>query len=106
MIRRPPRSTLFPYTTLFRSLSRRRRPRCRVRWLACHSARPPLSRVQTSSTKPPEDMSVHKKPRIPGETLAQGQLFWTILVPALDQLLELGRDNRLGEIRLDELPPI
>src|SRR6266496_2838138 len=26
MIRRPPRSTLFPYTTLFRSRSRRRRP--------------------------------------------------------------------------------
>src|SRR2546430_4956173 len=25
MIRRPPRSTLFPYTTLFRSLSRKRR---------------------------------------------------------------------------------
>src|SRR5438874_5901964 len=25
MIRRPPRSTLFPYTTLFRSLARRRR---------------------------------------------------------------------------------
>src|SRR5258708_21952421 len=29
MIRRPPRSTLFPYTTLFRSGSRRRRPRRR-----------------------------------------------------------------------------
>src|SRR5690348_17976810 len=27
MIRRPPRSTLFPYTTLFRSLGRRRRAR-------------------------------------------------------------------------------
>src|SRR2546427_7353288 len=27
MIRRPPRSTLFPYTTLFRSLRRRRRRR-------------------------------------------------------------------------------
>src|SRR3712207_8019223 len=26
MIRRPPRSTLFPYTTLFRSRHRRRRP--------------------------------------------------------------------------------
>src|SRR5260370_23570678 len=26
MIRRPPRSTLFPYTTLFRSQPRRRRP--------------------------------------------------------------------------------
>src|SRR5256885_11947687 len=29
MIRRPPRSTLFPYTTLFRSPSRRPRPRGR-----------------------------------------------------------------------------
>src|SRR2546426_4941686 len=27
MIRRPPRSTLFPYTTLFRSVDRRRGPR-------------------------------------------------------------------------------
>src|SRR5258708_31302192 len=37
MIRRPPRSTLFPYTTLFRSCFRRaalfwRRPRCNGRW--------------------------------------------------------------------------
>src|SRR5947208_7817581 len=29
MIRRPPRSTLFPYTTLFRSRTRRRRPHAR-----------------------------------------------------------------------------
>src|SRR2546429_2162628 len=28
MIRRPPRSTLFPYTTLFRSLQRRDQPEC------------------------------------------------------------------------------
>src|SRR3989442_4232415 len=28
MIRRPPRSTLFPYTTLFRSVERTRRARC------------------------------------------------------------------------------
>src|SRR3712207_8664315 len=28
MIRRPPRSTLFPYTTLFRSTSGTRTPRC------------------------------------------------------------------------------
>src|SRR5215212_10517205 len=28
MIRRPPRSTLFPYTTLFRSSTGRRRDRC------------------------------------------------------------------------------
>src|SRR5204863_2736263 len=31
MIRRPPRSTLFPYTTLFRSRHARRRPRRRSR---------------------------------------------------------------------------
>src|SRR5688572_32693035 len=32
MIRRPPRSTLFPYTTLFRSVARRSRRALRVRW--------------------------------------------------------------------------
>src|SRR2546423_5105314 len=31
MIRRPPRSTLFPYTTLFRSLYRARQPHDRLR---------------------------------------------------------------------------
>src|SRR2546422_7682143 len=31
MIRRPPRSTLFPYTTLFRSRWRRETPGCRER---------------------------------------------------------------------------
>src|SRR5258708_22814051 len=30
MIRRPPRSTLFPYTTLFRSLHERKRPRAHL----------------------------------------------------------------------------
>src|SRR5256885_4149745 len=30
MIRRPPRSTLFPYTTLFRSRARARTPLCRT----------------------------------------------------------------------------
>src|SRR3989454_10709145 len=32
MIRRPPRSTLFPYTTLFRSARRRARPRTTRSW--------------------------------------------------------------------------
>src|SRR3712207_8796654 len=32
MIRRPPRSTLFPYTTLFRSAGRRRGRRLRGTW--------------------------------------------------------------------------
>src|SRR3712207_7366807 len=35
MIRRPPRSTLFPYTTLFRSWTRRRHPLLRRRPRPC-----------------------------------------------------------------------
>src|SRR3712207_8828964 len=42
MIRRPPRSTLFPYTTLFRSVSISssvgRRPSCRARIRRVHAA--------------------------------------------------------------------
>src|SRR2546422_11515857 len=38
MIRRPPRSTLFPYTTLFRSLTQRIRPRLEVAWSAARLA--------------------------------------------------------------------
>src|SRR2546430_12538722 len=34
MIRRPPRSTLFPYTTLFRSLTTRLSGYCACNWLA------------------------------------------------------------------------
>src|SRR5256885_16364854 len=40
MIRRPPRSTLFPYTTLFRSLLERPR-RLRVQRLRLQEPRPP-----------------------------------------------------------------
>src|SRR2546428_9895099 len=50
MIRRPPRSTLFPYTTLFRSVPRRRsrgRDRVRGRPRAEGLARPPLDRKST-----------------------------------------------------------
>src|SRR2546421_8579953 len=35
MIRRPPRSTLFPYTTLFRSRGRARRAACRRGAISC-----------------------------------------------------------------------
>src|SRR2546422_7843390 len=45
MIRRPPRSTLFPYTTLFRSPSTRRRAASR----AAHGPRAPGSRRVASA---------------------------------------------------------
>src|SRR5258708_37266304 len=56
MIRRPPRSTLFPYTTLFRSLPRRRliNPRTRIlsKYHSDTSARHeyPLPSVRASNT--------------------------------------------------------
>src|SRR2546421_7337732 len=40
MIRRPPRSTLFPYTTLFRSTRRERPPRSRLPRARARSTRP------------------------------------------------------------------
>src|SRR3989449_4983864 len=66
MIRRPPRSTLFPYTTLFRSRDRRRRPRVRVllgldRGERDHAGKEPLEerrprgneRVRPGQSRPP-----------------------------------------------------
>src|SRR2546426_1347358 len=61
MIRRPPRSTLFPYTTLFRSLAtpclarrcRRMRPRSRsaARTTPCAHLKPPPGRNCTRSAR-------------------------------------------------------
>src|SRR5260370_1270120 len=53
MIRRPPRSTLFPYTTLFRSARRARRScrhRCRYR-----AASPPPGRTERPAPRCLED---------------------------------------------------
>src|SRR2546426_2757889 len=54
MIRRPPRSTLFPYTTLFRSLARQGAAEVRARRRADHDLRgacvePLARRVQISN---------------------------------------------------------
>src|SRR3989304_8397606 len=48
MIRRPPRSTLFPYTTLFRSPARRRRIPTDPRRGSRRRSRPPRSEEHTS----------------------------------------------------------
>src|SRR5207248_5475286 len=55
MMRRPPRSTLFPYTTLFRSLTERRN-RCsasRARWSCSARSR---SEEHTSELQSPYDI--------------------------------------------------
>src|SRR5258707_11783770 len=52
MIRRPPRSTLFPYTTLFRSVLGQRHPR--LRWSCCGlRRRAGRSRCRTGRPRPP-----------------------------------------------------
>src|SRR2546422_3337385 len=48
MIRRPPRSTLFPYTTLFRSPGSRARPPRRTRWRSTSCGRWSRSEEHTS----------------------------------------------------------
>src|SRR6266550_7443734 len=65
-----------------------------------------LSTIQTAGPKSPEETSFHHEPCIPGDSLAQSQPFWQILVPALNQILELRSDNLLGKIRFDEPPPV
>src|SRR5437667_2992396 len=51
MIRRPPRSTLFPYTTLFRSQSRSACPRARFPSPACDpTARATVRRASSLAT--------------------------------------------------------
>src|SRR2546422_494367 len=65
MIRRPPRSTLFPYTTLFRSPSSRRARRC---WtdhppIACSNTSDPLGSWRlTSGRSGRRHETLHQKP--------------------------------------------
>src|SRR5256885_8280843 len=48
MIRRPPRSTLFPYTTLFRSVA----PAARMRWRYCQCpSRPAAARSEEHTSE-------------------------------------------------------
>src|SRR5687767_15417111 len=54
MIRRPPRSTLFPYTTLFRSQQRERGVYVS---LYCHNVRPPLAHRRRALIAQREDRS-------------------------------------------------
>src|SRR5438067_10020325 len=65
MIRRPPRSTLFPYTTLFRSLTSLKK-NCRKG--STHQIPPvTISRVKTTQPKSP-DQRGEKKSRIASPT--------------------------------------
>src|SRR2546430_6987517 len=67
MIRRPPRSTLFPYTTLFRSWWRSSRPRCRGRRRRPTRRRPSRQRSLTrrAPRSTPRSRQPSPRPRTP-----------------------------------------
>src|SRR5438067_7105739 len=54
--RRPPRSTLFPYTTLFRSQNVKKRPACsELRWAYCNHKATYFASYLTGGDCVPED---------------------------------------------------
>src|SRR5690554_4042234 len=61
MIRRPPRSTLFPYTTLFRSTKNARRRR-RIRW---RNERPPLLPRLRLLRQRHDPLATHRRTPVP-----------------------------------------
>src|SRR2546422_5383069 len=65
MIRRPPRSTLFPYTTLFRSLNEGVRQGYKEGYLRASIVRSPFDRVNTGDNTP----AVIHVDIVPGATL-------------------------------------
>src|SRR2546427_4845109 len=81
MIRRPPRSTLFPYTTLFRSPSRR--------WTRSPSRTPPWSRKP-----PPPPIPCRSRPmrseEHTSELQSQSNLVCRLLLEKKKQLVEHG----------------
>src|SRR2546422_6681933 len=87
MIRRPPRSTLFPYTTLFRSLSRRPR--------GPHPHRPggPRPRPRLPHVRPP-----------PRAAARRPQLHLHV-VAVFEQAGARGALDPVGEGESDDAPP-
>src|SRR3989454_11398165 len=79
MIRRPPRSTLFPYTTLFRSLE-----------LAARSMRDLI--LEREGTGPEYPTIVIAAPRASYDT-AKGTRGWTLSKGTLHYLLGPGRET-------------
>src|SRR3712207_8082214 len=63
MIRRPPRSTLFPYTTLFRSAGRR--PGGVARHVAGSRRADPQAAAELPADDPADDGHLHPAPQYP-----------------------------------------
>src|SRR5258708_23987810 len=94
MIRRPPRSTLFPYTTLFRSRFRGNAHWVRLCMLRCASKRRRTrSEEHTSELQSPDHLVcrllLEKKNRFPGRSLG---------LPHADDVAWLRTGVRVGDL--------
>src|SRR3712207_4146911 len=98
MIRRPPRSTLFPYTTLFRSALRGRAPRrlarrARARRRAHGGAPVRLVSLQQPSLRRMREFGVR-----PNRELGQNFLVDSNILGVIDRLAEVGPDDVVLEV--------
>src|SRR5260370_14723967 len=104
MIRRPPRSTLFPYTTLFRSRSTCQEPSTGPQRTHRHSreaigitARHPSRALSSGIESPPERHAfLHKKDRSEEHT-SELQSHLNLVCRLLLEKKKTGRDSKLDD---------
>src|SRR2546430_13697455 len=92
MIRRPPRSTLFPYTTLFRSLAEA----CRAYVARTRPAEPePVVQVPDAAELPAADVVRHLRAFGPGS----GRLILVLVICFADRRIELRSEEHTSELQ-------
>src|SRR5437870_10632811 len=100
MHRRPPSSTLFPYTTLFRSLSSCAAPRCSRSSAPCYRASAEdaaQTRKRTASPRPPP-VDIFRSEEHTSELQSRGHLVCRLLLEKKNKksLLDLAPRDRVA----------
>src|SRR5690349_21962300 len=101
MLRRPPRSTLFPYTTLFRSVRLVRAGQVRV-----DAANLAPARRNRGGDKRPAGLAVHADAFHPGETCGRSEEHTSELQSRRDlvcRLLLEKKKKKIDEVDIDEI---
>src|SRR3712207_8138409 len=96
MIRRPPRSTLFPYTTLFRSKARMLPPIARGEAKACFGVTEPTTGLDTTRLKT-------RAERRGDRYVGNGQKVWISTAQVADTILLLARTTPIEQCRNPEI---
>src|SRR2546425_5710165 len=98
MIRRPPRSTLFPYTTLFRSYFSAHRPLHRIAW----SGTPPGTRAYEHTER---DRGSPRRSRSEEHTSELQSLAYLVCRLLLEKKKIINVGNRHHQTTLHRFPP-